>query len=62
MEKDPDVQRRATVLERVYEELVAEIGTGTGKSREAELRTLAGDVESALDRCRSSQRSRDASR
>lgn len=62
MEEDPDVRRRATVLERVYEELVAEIGTGAGRSREAELRTLAGDVESALNRCRSAQRSRDVPR
>lgn len=62
MAEDPDAQRRAAVLARVYEQLVAELDTGAERSREAELRALAGDVESALNRCRSAQRSRDVPR
>lgn len=52
MGDERDVQRRMAVLAQVYDELVAEIDTGTERSRHAELQTLAGDVEWALSRCR----------
>lgn len=52
MGDERDAQCRAAVLAKVYDQLVAEMDAGSGKSRHAELQAMAGGVESALSRCR----------